>query len=217
MRSAVIGAGRTAEELGRAFPGTAVLTSGRDGVLASVPGAPALVVSTPGAEPVAEGGYGAVLLLDGWAALGRADLRAGEEALRRWFAAAALARPEGRVVCVADRGLPAVQALVRWDPVGAAERELAERTALGFPPAVRMASVQGPAAAVAELVAGLPEPARRDALGPVAAGDDDERLLLRAPRAAGTQLAAALKAAQAVRSARKGVPVRVELDPRQLA
>ena len=154
LRSSVVGAGRTAEELGRAFPGTPVRTSGRDEVLASVPGTPALVVSTPGAEPVADGGYGAVLLLDGWAALGRADLRAGEEALRRWFAAAALARADGRVVCVADRGLAPVQALVRWDPAGAAARELAERAELGFPPAVRLASVQGPPAAVAEVVAG---------------------------------------------------------------
>lgn len=40
-------------------------------------GQPALVVSTPGAEPVAEGGYAAALLLDGWAMLGRPDLRAG--------------------------------------------------------------------------------------------------------------------------------------------
>ena len=217
LRSSVVGARRTAEELGRAFPGTPVRTSGRDEVLATVSGGPALVVSTPGAEPVAEGGYGAVVLLDGWAALGRADLRAGEEALRRWFAAAALARPGARVVCVADRALPAVQALVRWDPAGAAARELAERTELRFPPAVRLASVQGTPAAVAELLGSLPEPARRDALGPVAAGEGQERLLLRAPRTAGPQLAAALKAAQSLRSARKGEPVRVELDPRVLA
>jgi primosomal protein N' (replication factor Y) len=182
-----------------------------------VPTGPALVVSTPGAEPVAEGGYGAVLLLDGWAALGRADLRSGEEALRRWFAAAALARPQARVVVVADRALVPVQALLRWDPSGAAARELAERTALGFPPAVRMASVQGAPAAVAEFLAALPDAARSDLLGPVPAADGQERLLLRAPRARGPQLAAALKAAQGVRSARKGEAVRVELDPRELA
>ena len=58
-----------------------------------MPGSAALVVSTPGAEPVAEGGYGAALLLDGWALLGRQDLRAAEDALRRWMAAAALVRP----------------------------------------------------------------------------------------------------------------------------
>jgi primosomal protein N' (replication factor Y) len=217
LRSSVVGAGRTAEELGRAFPGTPVRTSGRDGVLAQVPAGPALVVSTPGAEPVADGGYGAVLLLDGWAALGRADLRAGEEALRRWFAAAALARPGGRVVVVADRGLVPVQALVRWDPAGAAGRELAERVELGFPPAVRMAAVSGTPAALADFLAALPEPARADVLGPVPAGEGEERLLLRAPRAEGGQLAAALKAASAVRSAKKGEPVRVELDPRTLA
>ena len=52
---------------------------------------------------------------------------------------------------------------------------------------------------------------------PEAAADGQERLLLRAPRTAGAQLAAALKAAQALRSARKGEAVRIELDPRVLA
>lgn len=219
LRAVVVGAGRTAEELGRAFPGIPVRTSGRDGVLARVPATPALVVSTPGAEPVADGGYGAVLLLDAWAVLGRAELRAGEEALRRWFAAAALARPapQGRVVVVADRALAAVQALVRWDPAGAATRELAERTVLRFPPAVRMASLEGSPTALADFLAALPDTARTDVLGPVPAGAGTERLLLRTPLAAGTQLAAALKAASAVRSAKKGEPVRVELDPRTLA
>jgi primosomal protein N' (replication factor Y) len=217
MRATVIGARRTAEELGRAFPGTAVRTSGRDEVLATVPGQPALVVATPGAEPVADGGYGAVLLLDGWALLTRPDLRAGEEALRRWFAAAALSGPAGRVVVVADRGLGAVQALTRWDPAGAAARELADRTEVGFPPATRMASVEGPPAAVAEFVEALSLPAAGEVLGPVPLKDGDERLLLRVPRAKGLDLAAALKAAQSVRSARKGEPVRVDLDPQTLS
>src|SRR6185295_13744249 len=144
----------TAEELGRAFPGAAVRTSGRDGVLATVPADPAVVVATPGAEPVADDGYGAVLLLDTWALLTRADLRASEETLRRWLAAAALARPGargGRVVVVADGSLPPVQALLRWDPAWLAARELAERRELGFPPAARIASLTGTPDAVAEL------------------------------------------------------------------
>ena len=219
LRAAVVGSRRTAEELGRAFPGVAVRTSGRDQVLATVPAAALLVVCTPGAEPVADGGYGAVLLLDGWAALGRADLRAGEEALRRWAAAAALARPAGdggRVVVVADRGLVPVQALVRWDPAGAAARELATREALRFPPDSRMAAVDGPPEAVADLVAQLVLPEGADPLGPVpsAAG---ERLLVRVPRERSPELAVALKAAVALRSARKAEPLRVELDPRSPA
>ena len=61
--------------------------------LPAVPAAPALVLATPGVEPSAAGGYAAALLLDGDTLLGRPDLRAAEEALRRWRAAAALVRP----------------------------------------------------------------------------------------------------------------------------
>lgn len=226
LRAAVVGARRTAEELGRAFPGVPVRTSGRDAVLATVPDEPALVVATPGAEPVVDGsGYGAVLLLDTWALLTRADLRAGEETLRRWLAAAALARPGrsgGRVVVVADGGLPVVQALLRWDPGWFAERELADRVALGFPPAARMASLTGSPDAVAELLRLAELPAGTAVLGPVPVPrrdgtGDAEQVLLRVPRSAGSALAAALHAAAGVRSARKARdPVRVQVDPRDL-
>jgi primosomal protein N' (replication factor Y) len=217
----VVGARRTAEELGRAFPGVAVWTSGRDGVLATVPDEAGLAVATPGAEPVPEGrGYGAVLLLDTWALLTRADLRATEEALRRWLAAAAMARPAGeggRVVVVADGGLAPVQALIRFDPGGLAARELEERRELGFPPVVRMASLVGSPAAVADLVAAAHLPERVVPLGPVPDGDDKERLLLRTSRSGGPALAAALREAAGVRSARKATdPVRVQIDPLDL-
>jgi primosomal protein N' (replication factor Y) len=214
LRAVVVGAGRTAEELGRAFPGTSVRTSGGDRVLADVPARPELIVATPGAEPIADGGYGAALLLDGWALLSRADLRAGEEALRRWMAAAALVRPGGTVVVGADAGVAAVQALVRWDPAGFAARELADRTELGFPPAVRMASLTGTAAAVADLLAAADLPPNAQVIGPVPADKGAERILLRVPRPQGAALASALKTAAAARSARKAPdPVRIVLDP----
>jgi primosomal protein N' (replication factor Y) (superfamily II helicase) len=217
VRAVVVGARRTAEELGRAFPGVPIRTSGRDGVLASVGAEPALVVATPGAEPAPAEGYAAALLLDGWVLLGRADLRAGEEALRRWTNAAALVRPGGPVVVLADGALTPVQALIRWDPATFAERELAERRELGFPPAVRMASLTGSAQAVRELVeaAGLPPDA--EVLGPVEVGDGQERALVRVDRSRGAALARCLKAAQAARSARKATDVvRVQIDPLEL-
>ncbi len=216
LRAAVTGARRTAEELGRAFPGVPVRTSGREEVLAEVPGEAAVVVATPGAEPPADGGYGAVLLLDAWALLTRADLRAGEEALRRWLAAAALARADGTVVVVADGSLPVVQALLRWDPGWFAARELAERRELGFPPAARMASLTGTAEAVADLLAEVRLPERAEVLGPVPAGDDAERMLVRVPRGDAAALAGALHAGAAGRSARKATPVRIQVDPADL-
>src|SRR5262249_9155368 len=71
LRAVVVGARRTAEELGRVYPGIAVKTSGGGRVLARVGDQPALVVATPGAEPVADGGYAAAVLLDGWLMLSR--------------------------------------------------------------------------------------------------------------------------------------------------
>ncbi|WP_042382460.1 primosomal protein N' [Streptacidiphilus melanogenes] len=222
LRAQVFGARRTADELGRAFPSVPVRTSGRDGVLVTVSGAPALVVATPGAEPVAEGGYAAALLLDAWVLLGRPDLRAGEEALRRWLSASALVRGAaegGTVAIVAEPSLRPVQALVRWDPAGYAGMELAERAELGFPPVSRMAAVSGAPAAVQDLLdlARLPE--GTDLLGPVAVpvprGEDRvDRMLLRVAPGRGAALATALKAAQAARLARgKSDPVRVRIDP----
>ncbi|HWB65692.1 MAG TPA: primosome assembly protein PriA, partial [Mycobacteriales bacterium] len=221
LRAAIVGTRRTAEELGRAFPGVPVRTSGGGSVLDQVDDEPALVVATPGAEPVAPGGYAAVLLLDGWLLLSRPDLRAGEEALRRWLAAAALARNAasgGRVVVVAPAELRPVQALVRWQPAWHAERELADRASLHLPPAGRVAAVTGAPDGVHEVLDGLELPAAAELLGPVPVPESRdagaERVLIRVPRRDGTALAAALKAAQATRSARKSAhPVKVELDP----
>ncbi|GGK47436.1 putative primosomal protein N' [Planomonospora parontospora subsp. parontospora] len=219
VRARVVGARRTAEELGRAFPSVPVRTSGRDGVLAAVGPGRALVVATPGAEPVPEGGYAAAVLLDGWALLGRPDLRVAEETLRRWLNAAALLQPGAELVVLADSSLAVVQALLRWDPVTHAERELADRTELGFPPAVRMATLTGSPAAVREMLGetALPEGAR--VLGPVPVetprGDQvRERAIVRVPWGAAPVLASALKGAAGVRSARKAPEVvRVCIDP----
>jgi primosomal protein N' (replication factor Y) len=127
---------------------------------------------------------------------------------------------------LAEASLPAVQALLRWDPAGFAERELAERAELGFPPAVRMAALTGSPAAIAELVGSAGLPARAEVLGPVPAEpngaqpdpDPQERALIRVPRTDGLALARALHAAQAARSARKDSgAVRVQLDPAEVA
>ena len=144
-RYSAAGATRTAEELGRAFPNVPVISSAGDHVRASVGPEPALVVATPGAEPVAFGGYAAALLLDADKMLRFDSLRAPEAALRRWLNAAALVRPaalEGTVVTTASPS-PVEQALVRWDPAWFARQELEERAQTGLPPAVRTAAVTG--------------------------------------------------------------------------
>ncbi|MFC6146050.1 primosomal protein N' [Corynebacterium nasicanis] len=232
LRAVVLGAERTAEELGRAFPGVRVITSGGNRVLDTVPQEKALVVATPGAEPRAT--YGAAVLLDTWALLGRQDLRATEDTLATWAAAAALVAPafrSGEVVVVADPGLPVVQSLIRWDMVGAAARELAQRRDVGFPPAVHMAAVDGANAALDTLRELVDLPPGAEILGPVdlppgvsLPGEYDEaqhgppqRLLLRAPLGPRAGLGRALRAAVVAKAGRReDLPLRIQVDPVQI-
>ncbi|HET7326665.1 MAG TPA: primosomal protein N' [Nocardioidaceae bacterium] len=232
FRAPVVGSERTAEEVGRAFPSVPVVSSAAGRVQARVGGGPALVVSTPGAEPVADGGYAAALLLDSWVALSRPGLRTPEEALRRWLNAAALVRPAGqggRVVVVGDPAVPVLQALVRWDASGAADRELAERASAHLPPAARLALVSGPAEEVTAVLDTLELPAGGEVLGPLPLDADDgqlggraqlgdrAQLVARVPRDRGAALSTALKQLQASRSARKLPHLRVHVDPVELA
>ncbi|MFI2562685.1 primosomal protein N' [Paenarthrobacter sp. NPDC018779] len=229
LRRGATGVIRTAEELGRAFPGHAVITSSGEHIKATVPGSPALVVATVGAEPVAPEGYAAALLLDGNSLLRRENLRSGEDTVRRWFNAAALVRPAGQgglVVITAD-DTTATGALLRWDAAGYASRELALRKELQLPPAVRVASVTGPRTDVVSfsetLAAALkgatdtlrsvgPAPVQLHGTG-AAEPDADVRTLFFIPygeAAAVTQAMRAVKAANAAK--RLHGPVQLRLD-----
>ena len=219
LRAPVIGSRRTTEEWGRAFPGVSVLASGGDHVVDSVGGDPAIVIATPGAEPVADGGYAGGVLLDTWLSLGLPSLRAREEAVRRWLNACALVRPAadgGRIVAVGEPSSAPLQALVRWDPTGFATRELADRASAHLTPAARMATVTGSPGDITEVLTALDVPAYVDVFGPVDSGPDEARLVLRAPRANGAALSRALQRVQAARSARKLAAVRVQIDPADL-
>lgn len=214
LRAPVLGDSRTAEELGRTFPQVPIRRSSGDQVRARVGSQREIVVATPGAEPVADGGYTAVVLLDTWLSLARADLRTAEEALRRWLNAAALVRPGGHVVAVGDPAQPALQALVRWDPGGFAERETAERREARLPPAARIATVTGEAGAVDDALTLVELPPAAEVLGPVPHGEEGEwRAVLRVPRSQGVALSRALGELQRLRSARKLDAVRIQVDP----
>lgn len=229
LRAVRVGSDRTAEELGRAFPGTAVRLSASTapgGVLDRVDAQPALVVATPGAEPVADGGYAAALLLDAAVTTSGTGLAVATEALHRWLAAAGLVRPaaEGGQVLLVGDGAPApTGALVRFDAGWLAERELAERRELALPPAVRVAAVTGDRSAVEALVGRVPLAEGDALLGPVELPareptlEPPVRVVVRVPLAHGLELARQLRASLAVRSARReGGTVRVQLDPKEM-
>jgi primosomal protein N' (replication factor Y) (superfamily II helicase) len=227
LRAIVVGASRTAEELGRAFPSTTVISSAGDHIKAVIPDRPAIVVATVGAEPVAPNGYAAALLLDGDSMLRRESLRSGEDTLRRWFNAAALVRPakDGGIVVVTAEESVEVGALVRWDPAGYAERELSLRHELLLPPAVRLAALTGTETDVQAFVGALALPEAVRVVGPAPLaraphgvhGDADEepeyRTLLFFPYVMAAQITASMRSLKASNAARRiGSPVQVRCD-----
>ncbi len=184
------GAGRTAEELGRAFPGVPVRTSGRDERARRRPGRePALVVSTPGGR-----------------AGGRGRLRRGAAA--RHLGAADPGRPAGRRgdACAAGwrrppwPGRPATAAGSWWWPTVGWSRcrrccagtrprspagswpsgaSSASRRRPGWPASPGRPTPWPSCSALAELPDGA------EVLGPVPVGEE-ERVLVRVPsRSAG--------------------------------
>lgn len=217
LRAPVVGQLRTAEELGQAFPGLAVLTSGGDTILDEIERGRVIVLATPGAEPHVAGGYDVVVLLDTWLMAGRDDVRVEEEAHRRWFNALALAGPAARAIAIGDPTM--LQALVRADPAGFAARELAGRTETRLPPTARLAAVDADDDVLDQLAARSWTP-HTEVLGPVPVDLRDPtagmRMILRSPRREGGQLAAALKSVAAERSAAKLPAMRIQVDPQSL-
>lgn len=200
LRLASSGSERTADELGRAFPGVRVIVADGAHPVERVDAKPSLVVATRGAEPAADGGYRAIVLLDGPRMLQSPDLRVGESCLRWWSNAAALAAPGAPIHLVGVNGAVA-RALATWNHSGYARSELESRAPLHMPPTTRVALVEGSAAAVSRALIGLGELALpSDAvLGPVPVESDDiparVRALVRFDYGAGTRVVTALRAA----------------------
>ena len=137
-----MGSGRTVEQFERQFEGARVLLSDGEHPRERVDARPAIVVATRGAEPLAAGGYRAVVLLDAERLLSIETLRAGEDCLRWWENAAALTAPDG-ICLMASGGGPVVRAFVTGRVEEWLHGELRDRHALRYPPAVRVASVSG--------------------------------------------------------------------------
>lgn len=160
VRLTTVGSARTAQELARSFPEARVLESAGTHIIDAVGDDPAIVIATPGAEPECEAGYAAVVLLDGDKSLSRTALDAQAQVVRNWFNAAIRARPQhdgGEAVVVSSHQHPA-SFLVRWAPVGAAERELEEAREVGMPPIRRVATVTGTQKSVTAFMDGLQLP-----------------------------------------------------------
>ncbi len=107
--------------------------------------------------------------------------------------------------------LDAARRLAKFRDLASARAELADRRRLRFPPAVRVATLTGPAQSVDEALAVVDGELERrrgmDVLGPVQLDDDRVRSIIRFDYADGTVVAGALRAALVkLGSGRRGGP-----------
>jgi primosomal protein N' (replication factor Y) len=125
---------RFAEEIGRSFPNQVVIQSTASDPRDSVSSDPALVISTPGVEPVAESGYAAVIMLQVDRFLSSSASNGVERAYSNFFAAGALISDSGVIALVSDDGSPITSALTTWNPATISKREIEQRISLQLPP-----------------------------------------------------------------------------------
>ena len=223
LRQGLGGVTRSVAEFGKSFPGVKVVESSYDKPVLSIKPGKALVVATPGAEPIVEGGYAAVVILDAGASLHLDSLRASERAVARWANAIALLAKSGRAVIA---GVPGSlgQKLALWQLEKIAQDELEDRRAHSFPPNLRMASIQGELEVARKVVAHLQQHMPSvQVLGPIAIKNGpklENRFVLKFAYTDGAQLALELRAAilmeasapQTSATGRNSRAVRVRMD-----
>ena len=181
------GGERHTEEIGRAFPNIPTFYSTADSQIVDLPDSPALVIATAGMQPHVDGGYSAVVLLEGDSFFSYSDLRAQERARETFFIAAASVSKKGEVITVVNSSNPITAAITQWSPKVLATRELSERSELNFPPYSRSIAMEVENTEATSIVAGLKKalldkrlPESTRVLGPAQRSGNISRILLTA-------------------------------------
>ncbi|MEY4348455.1 MAG: hypothetical protein RIS43_874 [Actinomycetota bacterium] len=220
VQSRTLGAVRTAEEFGRAFPDIIIKTSGKDNILEEIDSTPALVIATPGAAPVVKDGYyAAAVILDADATLMYSYLSSHEDTYHRWSDVAAMVAPqEGTVIVAGDDSHHVISAFLSLDAIGFASRELAIRKAASMLPALNVIELVAPMGTWQSFDVPLPSTSR--VFGPVAVprGQEKmERVLISTPWPDAPTAAKAVRAnALKVWLARGNVGLEIDVDPAML-
>ena len=175
---------RFAEEIGRSFPNQVVIQSTANDPHDLVSSDPALVISTPGVEPIAVNGYAVVVLLQVDRFLSSSASNGVERAYSNFFAASALIGDHGVVALVHDDGAAITSSLTTWNPATISKREIEQRITLKLPPISGAILVLSDSSELARLKSAL-ESAREESRAPQSlrvygptSGDDAKLTLL---------------------------------------
>ena len=217
------GSERIAHEVGRAFPGFAICESNGDKPLEKYESDSGIVVATPGAVPVANNGFSAVIALQCESLFSQADIRSQERAREILFGAAGHLSRGGLFLLVISHNHPIIAALASWKPAIMTRRELRDRLEVGFPPYSRAVSLEIEVSEMQSLLRGLKSaqsagrlPASTRFLGPAAISSVKSRIILLVPVEDGQNLISLLHEFLRRRSATKKTLASMRIDPYSL-
>jgi primosomal protein N' (replication factor Y) len=217
------GGERHTEEIGRAFPNLPTFYSTADSPIVSLPNTPALVIATAGMEPRVDGGYCAVVLLEGDSFFSYSDLRAQERARETFFIAAASVSKGGEVLTVVNSSNPITAAITQWNPKVLTTRELSERRELNFPPYSRSIVMEVESSEATSIISGFKKalldkrlPSSTRVLGPAQKSGSVSRILLTADVADSSQLLKFVRDYIRHRAVTKKKSISLRVDPYSL-
>jgi primosomal protein N' (replication factor Y) (superfamily II helicase) len=217
------GIDRAAEEISRAFPGYPVILSAGEVIKEEVESKPSIVLSTPGAQPLVDGGYSAVVVLDAMRFFAHTDISSQERARELLLESASLINKPGKVLLVIDDSHPIVSAIARWNIAPLLKRELADRQELMLPPTVASAVIVTAAQVAPQIVAGLrkalsegriPDSVR--IFGPTVLPKDQAKVVIHVSHQEWSQLADVLHELQRKRSIAKKDILNLRVAPYSL-
>jgi len=217
------GIDRAAEEISRAFPGYPVVISAGDVIKESVDAKPALILATPGAQPVVQGGYAAVVVLDAIRFFSHTDVNGQERARELLFETASMVSNTGQVLLVLDDSHPIVAAIARWNIAPLLRRELAERVELMLPPSVMSAVLVTEQSSAPAIVSGLKKaledarlPSSTRIFGPTILAKGQAKIVVHVSHEQSSDLAKILHELQRKRSIAKKDLLTLRIDPYSL-
>ena len=211
---------RFAQEIGRAFPGFPVLSSDATHVVEQVENQRSIVLATAGMAPPVEGGYQAVVVLEGDNLFSQLDLRAQERAREAIMQSASLLSANGKALIVVDNAHPIVAGLSRWNLSPLLTRELREREQTQLPPYVHAIVLEIASSESSTFLSGIRSsisdsrlPSSTRILGPTALDSEFSRIILTVSRDQGQELFNFLVTYRKKRGlAKKSIP-RMRIDP----
>ena len=210
------GSDRIAYELGKAFPKVQIAISNSGNAPDAIPDG-AIVIATPGCEPIRPNGYAAVVLLDCPMMLNRPILRSEEFARLHWRTALSQVQSHGQVFIDLPLNHREVQSIIRGNYRYSIENELAERSSLKLPPYVSIVRISGATRTVNQLYANLTKEFPQLSIHKENQQESDvERIIIRSPQSRLRELKRALFDMQKIRSAKKLEPLSIEVDPLDL-